>query len=409
MKFKYLIPLTALVSLVGCLGTESDDKSEGSNLPDGFSATCYWENQQSVQDECGRADEPCIENHYLEVGERAGLEYECSEVGTSSDVVSSSSMDSTSSEVVSSSSMDSTSSDVVSSSSIDSTSSDVVSSSSMDSTSSEVVSSSSMDSTSSEVVSSSSAEVVSSSSEIVISSSEIVISSSLSPSGTFTDSRDNNPYEYVTIGTQVWMAENLAYLPQVDAVADGSEDVGRESESFYYIYDYVPTGANESAQVVNAKATTNYKTYGVLYNWNAAMDGAVSSSSTPSGVQGVCPSGWHLPSNAEWEDMAAYVDNNNGGDKIGNSLKATTGSTSFSGVTATDQFGFSALPAGYSKCHPFGYFTSRGSIANWWSASESSVRRLPSHRLLSYGNGGFAQSPSHKSDGFSVRCLKDTP
>ena len=98
MKFKYLLPLTAIVSLVGCLGTESDDKSEGSNLPDGFSATCYWENQQSVQDECGRADEPCIENHYLEVGERAGLESECS------DVVSSLSMDSTSSDVVSSSS-----------------------------------------------------------------------------------------------------------------------------------------------------------------------------------------------------------------------------------------------------------------------------------------------------------------
>ena len=98
MKFKYLLPLTALVSLVGCLGTESDDKSEGPNLPDGFSATCYWENQQSVQDECGRADKPCVENHYLEVGERAGLESECS------DVVSSLSMDSTSSDVVSSSS-----------------------------------------------------------------------------------------------------------------------------------------------------------------------------------------------------------------------------------------------------------------------------------------------------------------
>ena len=111
MKFKYLIPLTALLTLIGCFGTDSKGKSEKEELPDGFSKSCYWESHQSVQGECGKNDESCIENHYLEVGERAGLEYECSEDVTSSEVVSSSSEDGTSSEIVSSSSEVGTSSE----------------------------------------------------------------------------------------------------------------------------------------------------------------------------------------------------------------------------------------------------------------------------------------------------------
>jgi hypothetical protein len=88
---------------------------------------------------------------------------------------------------------------------------------------------------------------------------------------TFTDSRDGQEYAKVTIGNQVWMAENLKYLPQVDAVADGSEDVA--DGKYYYVYDYVPSGASEAEEIANAKATTNYQSYGVLYNWNAAMNG----------------------------------------------------------------------------------------------------------------------------------------
>ena len=322
--------------IIGCMGTESDDKSEVSNFSDGFLASCYWEIHQAVQDECGKNDESCIKSHYLEVGERAGLESECS------DVVNSSSLDSISSEVVSSSSLDITSSEVVSSSSLDST------------------------------------------------SSEIVISSSLSTSGTFTDSRDSKLYKYVTIGTQVWMAENLAYLPQVDASADGSEDVAGK---YYYVYDYIPTGANETEQIANAKLESNYQTDGVLYNWNAAMDG-------------VCPLGWHLPSDDEWTILNDYVDANNGADGIGNSLKATTVWTVFAGTTSTDQFGFSALPAGYRN--GAGGFDRRGYGGRWWSASERSST-LADGRHLGYSNGDFYQDRNNKSNGHSVRCLEDTP
>ncbi len=102
------------------------------------------------------------------------------------------------------------------------------------------------------------------------------------------DSRDSQIYQYITIGAQVWMTENLAYLPSVFAPATGSN-----STAYYYVYGYNGT------DVAAAKATSNYTTYGVLYNWPAAMNGSASSTSNPSGVQGICPSGWHLPSDAE--------------------------------------------------------------------------------------------------------------
>ena len=220
----------------------------------------------------------------------------------------------------------------------------------------------------------------------------------------FTDARDNHVYKKVIIGTQVWMAENLAYLPQVDAVADGSEDVA--SGKYYYVYDYIPTGSTETEQITNAKLDSNYQTDGVLYNWYAAMDGATSSILAPSGVQGVCPSGWHLPSDAEWTILNDYVDANNGSDGIGNSLKATTGWNVYSGVTATDQFGFSALPASYRNYA--GDFSYRGNIGYWWSASEYSSTSAY-YRYLYYYRGDFYQSSGGKSNGFSVRCLEDTP
>ena len=99
--------------------------------------------------------------------------------------------------------------------------------------------------------------------------------------GTFTDPRDNTVYKWVKIGNQVWMAENLRYLPNVVGPETGSN-----IEPYCYVYDYNGT------DVTAAKATENYDTYGVLYNWSAAMNGATSSDANPSNVQGICPAGW---------------------------------------------------------------------------------------------------------------------
>ena len=165
-------------------------------------------------------------------------------------------------------------------------------SASSDSSSSVASSSSSVVKSSSSSAKSSSSEAMSSSSSAKSSSSNAISSSSSSSIvySTIKDARDNQTYRIVTIGSQTWMAENLKYLPSVVGPGPGSKKTPH-----YYVYGY--NGTN----VTDAKATANYNTYGVLYNWPAAMNGAASSTTNPSGVQGVCPDGWHLPSDAEAE------------------------------------------------------------------------------------------------------------
>ncbi|MBQ1653060.1 MAG: hypothetical protein II060_04665, partial [Bacteroidales bacterium] len=97
--------------------------------------------------------------------------------------------------------------------------------------------------------------------------------------GHFKDVRDNTDYKTIKIGDQTWMAENLRYAGDLSIGNDTSSTVA---------YRYYPNG-DES----------NVETYGYLYNWKAAMNGENSSDANPSGVQGICPDGWHLPSNAE--------------------------------------------------------------------------------------------------------------
>jgi len=212
-----------------------------------------------------------------------------------------------------------------------------------------------------------------------------------STSGTFTDPRDGNVYQIVQIGTQIWMAENLKYLPSVVGPETASN-----SEPYYYVYDYYGTSVTE------AKATANYATYGVLYNWTAAMAGSSSSSSNPSGVQGVCPTGWHLPSDAEWVQLIDYL----GGTEIaGGKLKeAGTEHWESPNEGATNESGFTALPGGdrYNN----GTFMYIGYVGDWWTTTERSGFGVCSYGMNFYATviGGVYYD---KDWGFSVRCLKD--
>ena len=154
-------------------------------------------------------------------------------------------------------------------------------------------------------------------------------------SGMFTDIRDNNIYEWVKIGNQIWMAENLAYLPSVSKF-EYLHYINDLGESHYYVYDYYDT------IVSSAKATSNYETYGVLYNWDAAMDGAFSSSSNPSGVQGACPDDWHLPSDAEWTELTDYIASDGYSGTEGIALKSTFGWNE--NRNGLDNYGISFFP-----------------------------------------------------------------
>lgn len=212
-------------------------------------------------------------------------------------------------------------------------------------------------------------------------------------SGTFIDSRDGNEYNWVQIGDQVWMAENLAYLPSVNMVADGSEDA---AGSYYYVYGY------DGTNVADAKATDNYATYGVLYNWTAAMDGEASSTTNPSGIQGVCPAGWHLPSDAEWTELTDYL----GGTSVAGGKLKETGTTHWASPNtgATNETGFTALPGGgRGDSGAFGHI---GSYGYWWSATEY-LATYAWDRVMYDGYSDVGRDYYNKEVGFSVRCVRD--
>ncbi|MDD4110697.1 MAG: fibrobacter succinogenes major paralogous domain-containing protein [Clostridia bacterium] len=210
--------------------------------------------------------------------------------------------------------------------------------------------------------------------------------------GSFTDPRDGKTYKTVKIGNQVWMAENLAYLPSV--VGHGTES---ESTPYYYVYGY------DGTNVTDAKATSNYTTYGVLYNWPAAMAGSASSNANPSGVQGVCPAGWHLPSHAEWTELTDYLGGESG---AGGKLKET-GTTHWASPNtgATNETGFTALPGGLRGSNGC-FFNFIGYYGYWWSASEDGTY-FAWCRGMDYYDSDVFRIFFDKEVGFSVRCVRD--
>ncbi len=212
---------------------------------------------------------------------------------------------------------------------------------------------------------------------------------------------DNNTYNTVKIGNQCWMKENLRTTHYADGVNIPIGSTYSDTDPYRYAPD------NNSS---------NVSTYGYLYNWPAVMHGASSSSSNPSGVQGICPDGWHVPSDAEWTQLTNYVGSqsqyqcNNSSDNIAKALASTTewyNSSSTCAVgnnpSTNNATGFLALPAGdyyYGSCDDFGY------DAYFWSVTEYNVGRAYWRRLY-YDNANVGRSNDPKGSGLSVRCVRD--
>jgi len=188
----------------------------------------------------------------------------------------------------------------------------------------------------------------------------------------FKDDRDGNNYKYVKIGDQFWFAENLAYLPNVNGRIDGSNDVPR-----YYIYGF------DGTNTISAKESSNYHTYGVLYNWKAAII--------------ACPKGWHLPSKDEYMRLVDYFGSSG---KPGIKLKSFTSWKNNSGGTNTS--GFSALPSG--KRDATSTYVGIGRFAHFWLATETKYGAY--YGILGSGPDSGINGESKRS-GFSVRCIKD--
>jgi uncharacterized protein (TIGR02145 family) len=222
--------------------------------------------------------------------------------------------------------------------------------------------------------------------------------------GTVTDF-DGNSYGTIAIGDQVWMAENL----KVTHYSDGSD---------------IPEVTGESeweALEANGKAWSWYEnlaeygdTSGALYTWAAVMNGAESSNAVPSGVQGVCPAGWHIPSDAEWKRLETFLgmsqesaDNYDWRGTDEGLQLMETGFTHWdlAGSGGTNSSGFTAIPGGFRGTK--GVFYSFGQYATFWTATGLSGTDKAWYRSLFYDNHKIYRQYNFMKQGFSVRCVMD--
>jgi uncharacterized protein (TIGR02145 family) len=207
--------------------------------------------------------------------------------------------------------------------------------------------------------------------------------------GTFHDSRDNHEYKWVKIGSQIWMAENLAFLPTVTQSAHH----GRIKLT-YNVYNYHGVNLNE------AKESPNYKMYGVLYNAESA--------------QSSCPEGWHLPSDYEWKELETFlgmdikdlhIQGYRYSGEVSLKMKSTLGWTDDS--NGNNESGLNVLPAGLMGNE--GSFSGLGHSTRFWTSSQNAnksnwiigVRELSTSDAVKRGSG-----IDHLS--YSIRCVKGT-
>lgn len=226
----------------------------------------------------------------------------------------------------------------------------------------------------------------------------------LEESGETVTDIDGNKYKTILIGEQLWMKENL----KVTRYANGTPIQLVEG-----ISEWDALTTTDKAYCWFDNSTNNRDIYGGLYTFAAAMNGAVSSSANPSGIQGVCPSGWHLPSDEEWKELEMYLGMSSseadgldwrGTDESGKLKEAGTTHWSSPNVSASNSSGFTALPGGYRSID--GIFVDESIYARFWSATEDNstyvwIRFLYNERASVYRN------IYHRYNGFSVRCIKD--
>jgi len=212
----------------------------------------------------------------------------------------------------------------------------------------------------------------------------------------FSDSRDNQVYSEVKIGTQIWMGENLRATTFNDgtpiAQVKGTDEWASLLTPAYCWYD-------------NDRSA--YKdTYGPLYNWYAVNSGKL------------CPIGWHAPTNAEWDTLELFLDP--GIDTVFLSREPVAGTKLkergnlhwqlLDSLPGTNESGFSALPAGCRTV--YGVFWGVGERAGFWSSTEVSHSPADAEsREIREGEGSnnLFDFGNYKKFGFSVRCIKDKP
>ncbi|MBO7628666.1 MAG: fibrobacter succinogenes major paralogous domain-containing protein, partial [Bacteroidales bacterium] len=213
---------------------------------------------------------------------------------------------------------------------------------------------------------------------------------------------DGNVYNTVKLGNQCWMKENL----RTTRFADGKEI----SADIFTNYATIPS---RYAPDNNA---ANVAQYGYLYNLSAATHGAGSTTANPSGVQGVCPDGWHLPSMAEWEQLnnylgtyPVYMSNHSNTDYVGKALASTTdwqlnsvAYTVGNDLSKNNVAGFSAMPSGYTV---FDMYHGFGQVTIFWTATHGTGSGEYSYPLIRYNLHHLSSTNGYEDRGYAVRCV----
>jgi uncharacterized protein (TIGR02145 family) len=191
---------------------------------------------------------------------------------------------------------------------------------------------------------------------------------------------DGNIYKTITIGNQIWMAENLkvTHFRNGDPILNAS--------------------INESIHKLKAGSFSNYNhdkkivpIFGRLYNWYAVDD-----------IKGLAPEGWHIPTEAEWKILIDYL----GGYRAAGGKMKEAGATHWKNPNkrATDESGFSAVPAGYR--YYWRTFSVMGNLASFWTATEFNYPYAVGY-ILKYNSSHVISYTFSRSYGLSVRCIRD--
>ena len=231
------------------------------------------------------------------------------------------------------------------------------------------------------------------------------------PTSQITDG-DSNIYNTVTIGNQCWTSTNLKVTKYNDGTAIPFENTGGSGGSSTSTWQNLVTGAytiygNESS------TSTNAMNYGFLYNWYAAA-GIITNGGAS--TKNICPSGWKVPSDSDWNTLIQYIDNTASATAVGSQslsaggkLKSTTlWNAASPDMPGTDDYGFAALPGGTRVSG--GSFSDIGVRAFFWSATDSGTNSAWGRSLYNYSLNVFRSHDSgndYKPSGASIRCLKN--
>lgn len=221
---------------------------------------------------------------------------------------------------------------------------------------------------------------------------------------------DGNIYQTIQIGTQCWMKENL----KVTQFPDGTPIP-------YITVDTIwgnQSGEDKAYTYYNNNTNNEADVFGALYTWAAAVNGTDSSNSVPSQIQGVCPDGWHLPSDAEWEILENYLiangynyDTTTTDNKIAKSVAARIlwSENPNEGVVGNNLLlnnssGFTVLPSSHRDGS--GAFPNPGNHAKFWSTTAYN-QNTSWTRNISFNSIDLFRVNYNKRNGYSVRCVKN--